>query len=191
MDNEQLELLTSALADTDVEEVGNVTSALATLVARVDELNTVSENLQNRLNEIEKEKRNILEELIPSVMLSQNISEIKLLDGRKLVYKEEYFASVTEAKKPAAWAWFRANGLADIIKNKFEVVYTAGQAEDAANFKKLLDVAEVAYTCKEDVHSSTLKSTVNKLIADGNMPPQDIFGIYQKKTAVVKAGRKK
>lgn len=184
MDNSQMEMLLAATEETATPQ--EVMSALALMVTKLENLNIDIERAEEALAELQKEKRTLVEDTIPSFMTANGITEIKLDDGRKLSYKEEYHTHVSEANKPRAWAWLRENGLADIIKSKFDVTYTAGQTEKAEALRTLLNDNHILFTCKEDVHPQTLKATVKGLIADGNMPPQDIFGIYQQKTAVVK-----
>lgn len=191
MNEEQSNLLLNAMSKENeaTEEAKQITSAVGLLMQRLDELNAEEERLNTELKDIQDQKKTLVEEMIPSFMINNGLSEIKLSDGRKLSYKEEYFTHVSEANKPAAWDWFRANGFEDIIKSKFDIVYTAGQTDLVSHCKEVLAENGIDYSCKEDVHSSTLKSVVNRLIADGNMPPQDLFGIYQKKTAVVKKSK--
>lgn len=186
MNEEQSRLLLGSLEQEDVNEIKQVTSAIGVLMERLDELNAEEQKLTDELDSIKEQKRTLVEELIPEFMTNNGLSEIKLADGRKLSYKEEYFTHVSEANKPKAWAWFREHGFEDIIKSRFNIVYTAGQTDKVLQCKEVLAEHNIDYTVKEDVHSSTLKSVVNRLIADGNMPPQDLFGIYQKKSAVVK-----
>lgn len=184
MDNSQMEMLLAATEETATPQ--EVMSALALMVTKLEGINIDIEAAEETLAELQKEKRALVEDTIPSFMTANGITEIKLDDGRKLSYKEEYHTHVSEVNKPRAWAWLRENGLADIIKSKFDVTYTAGQTEKAEALRTLLNDNHILFTCKEDVHPQTLKATVKGLIADGNMPPQDIFGIYQQKTAVIK-----
>ena len=184
MDNSQMEMLLAATED--VSPLQETMTALALMVTKLENLNIDIAKAEETLEELQKEKRVLVEDTIPSFMTANGITEVKLDDGRKLSYKEEYHTHVSEANKPRAWAWLRENGLADIIKSKFDVTYTAGQAEKAEALRTLLHDNHILFTCKEDVHPQTLKATVKGLIADGNMPPQDIFGIYQQKTAVIK-----
>lgn len=185
MDNEILDLLEQGVNDTPANP-REVLSALAELVDKLDELDKEEARLTEAANKVAAERRVLVEEIIPSLMTENGFTSVTLDDGRKLSYKEEYFAHISKANTPAAMAWLRANGLADIIKNEYKISFSANQTDKAQQFESLLKMSGNEYTNNQAVHPSTLKSMVNRFIAEGNMPPQDIFGIYQKKTATVK-----
>lgn len=185
MENELLDLLEQGVNDATANPQ-EVLSALAELVDKLDELDKEEARLTEEANKVAAERRVLVEEIIPSLMTENGFTSVTLNDGRKLSYKEEYFAHISNANTQAAMAWLRANGLSDIIKNEYKITFSANQSEKAQQFESLLKMSGNEYVNKQAVHPSTLKSMVNKFIAEGNMPPQDIFGIYQKKTASVK-----
>lgn len=186
MDIDLLDLLEREDIPTDYQTTQEAMSALGKLATKIDSLNREEEELQEQLKRVAAEKRVLVEEVMPSLMTSNGITSLKLDDGRSISYKEEYFAHISEDKKPYAFQWFEDHGLADIIKNKYEISFTRGQSEEAEKFERLIAESGNPYTNKRDVHPSTLKSVVNRLIAEGEMPPQDIFGIYQKRSVVIR-----
>lgn len=187
MENDLLDFLEAKQDEpTGLVKTQETMSAIADLIDKIAELEQEEARLIEEQKRVAAEKRVLVEEVVPSLMQENGFSALTLDDGRKLSYKEEYFAHISEANTYAAMAWLRANGLADIIKNEYKIAFTAKQADKAEQFESLLKMSGNVYTNKQGVHPLTLKSMVNKYIADGNMPPQDIFGIYQKKSVVIK-----
>ena len=185
MENDILDLL-EAHTDETPANMAEVMSALADLVSQLESIEAEQERLEEQQKKLAARKRNLVEEVIPSLMTENGFKSVTLDDGRKLSYKEEYFAHISEANTPAAMAWLKANGLGEIIKNKYQIEFSATDNDKAAQFESLLKMSGNPYTNKQGVHPSTLKAVVNRFIAEGTMPPQDVFGIYQKKTASVK-----
>lgn len=186
MENDLLEFLETHEDKPSLVKTQETMSAIADLIDKIDALEKEENRLYEEQKKIAAEKRVLVEEVVPSLMQENGFTSLTLDDGRKLTYKEEYFAHISEANTHAAMTWLRANGLADIIKNEYKIAFTAKQADKAEQFESLLKMSGNMYTNKQGVHPSTLKSMVNKYIADGNMPPQDVFGIYQKKSVVIK-----
>lgn len=179
-------LLEEAAEAETFADVKDVMQSLDILVKKVDSINKAKKDLEDKLAEVEKERQQLVEVTIPSILSANGIETIKLTDGRTLSYKEEYFVSISNANKEAAMKWFEGCGLADIIKNEVKVSFPAGEEDKAHQLEEMLSRSNIPYTNKRDVHPSTLKSVVNNLIKEGQMPPQDIFSIYQKRIAKVK-----
>lgn len=179
-------LLEEAAENESFADIKDVMKSLDILVSKVDSINKAKQELEDRLAEVEKERLKLIEVTIPSILTANGIETIKLTDGRTLSYKEEYFVNISAANKEAAMNWFESCGLSDIIKNEVKVSFPAGEDDKANQLGEMLSRSGIPYTQKRDVHSSTLKSVVNNLIKEGQMPPQDIFSIYQKRTAKVK-----
>lgn len=185
MEDSILDLLEAHTEETPAN-LPEVMSALADLVDRLERIEAAQERLEEQQKQLADKKRHLVEEVIPSLMTENGFKSVTLDDGRKLAYKEEYFAHISEANTPLAMAWLKANGLGEIIKNKYQIEFSSTENDKAMQFESLLKMSGNAYTNKQGVHPSTLKSVINKFIAEGTMPPQDLFGIYQKKTATVK-----
>lgn len=137
---------------------------------------------QMALKEAEAKVNELVLEVIPDALKQAGTTEVKLEDGTKVFVKPDLNVSISEANRPAAHAWFRANGLASIIKSQFVIDVRALEDEELrAALRKLTPIVErmgAEMESKEAVHATTLKSNVKELVENGiALPP--CFSVYQ------------
>jgi hypothetical protein len=188
----------SDLMSSDAEEI-----ALKHLPTN-DDLQSVSAlaneqlRLENLVAEKELELANAKEELakvvegdLPRLFESFSLSEIKLLDGTKVLIKEDVYAGITEENKPAAFGWLEETGNDGIIKNEIKLPFGKGQDEEAKVAAKILTDNGFSFTNSRSVHPQTLRAFVRQQLADGRPIPTDVFSIHVKKVSKIELPRKR
>lgn len=155
-------------------------------------------DLEKEIAEVEehlaekKRKLGLLSEVdIPNLLEKFGMSMFKLIDGSIVDIKVNLVCGITEANKPAAFAWLAETGNDGIIKNEFKLPFGKGQDAEAQDLKEFLDGAGFSYTNSRNVHHSTLKSFVKKRLEAGEEVPVDLFSVFEKKVATVTPPKKK
>ena len=154
------------------DNLADITSECNKLMTLQDEIKMTEE----RLKELQSQERNLSQEVIPNLLHTVGVSEIKTTDGATVQVKPFIKASITKANQERAFNWLRENGFEDIIKNQL-----------AINFKKSED--NMATDIFEDLKSKGLTATFRELILDkGEAVPIDVFSIYQSnKTKIIRS----
>ena len=129
-----------------------------------------------KLKEAKERERFIREETIPAAMQEMGLESITLDTGEKLTVKQEVYASIPSAGKPAAYAWLNDNGYGGLIKVAVELQFAKGEQDDAVQLTKELRERGLEVSAFEDVHSATLKAFLKEQISSGKNIPLDLFG---------------
>lgn len=108
--------------------------------------------------------------LIPAVMASLGLTEIRMADGRVLSIKTDYFGSVAQERMPAAVTWLIAHQMDGIIKSDLVVPFAPGRLD-------ALHTAGIPAGLKHTIHSSTLKAFVRERLEapDHETFPKELF----------------
>jgi len=168
-------------------DAGGVISLVRTMQGKQISLARVLEDAAR----LEAEIKKLREDLIPSAMDELGATEWRFEDGTALKVKANVHVSITVADRPAAYAWFRANGQGAIIKT--EVAFDFDGAADADKIAKLSEFAkkyDMPGTVSEAVHASTLKATVGALLKKAVALPECIK-TFEVREAVLVAPKKK
>src|SRR4029077_11348875 len=78
---------------------------------------------------------------IPEIMATLGMEEFKLTDGSVVSVKADIKTSITEANKPAAYAWLEEHNYDGIIKTNVGVQFGKGEMEDAKKAVAALEQA--------------------------------------------------
>lgn len=133
----------------------------------------------------------LLRNRIPEIMTTLGMEEFKLTDGSVLSVKSEIQCGITEANKPAAFAWLEQEHFDGIIKTKVGAQFGKGEMEQAKQALELLEKAGFLGSMDRSVHPATLKSFVKERLENGDNIPVDTFGIFEFKLAKIKLPKPK
>jgi len=151
------------------------------------------ERLEEEMNQLNQALKTNAEIALPEALRAANLKEMPLGEGWFVKIKEITAASISETKKPEAFAWLEQHQLGGIIKRVITISF--GRDEEKWAKKFLADCAKrkkpLNAELKEAVHSGTLTKTIKDMIeealAEGEDPKQkvpfELFGVYQAQRA--------
>ena len=180
--NELLKQMAEDAGTTSQDNMGKI-GAVANDVADTDkEIEKIEEELKKKKDY----KRHLSENVLPNLFAEVGLSELKLADGRHLKVSNFYGASIKEAKKEAAFAWFRNNGFGDIIKN--QVSCSFGKEEDDKALGLVSKLKELGYDSdtREWVEPSTLRAFIREQHEAGKQLPMDLLGAFVGQKTTIK-----
>jgi hypothetical protein len=160
-----------------ISEVDNI-KVLSDEVLKMQTLEDDIENDEKKLKEKKEKLRQISGETIPTLMSEMSLTELKLMDGSKVLVKPFYGARITPETQEAAFNWLRENGLGDIIKNDVTVTFGRGEDNKAMAYATLAKGQGYEPVQKIGVHSSTLKAVVRERTESGQDMPADLFNTF-------------
>jgi len=102
--------------------------------------------------------RHLEESYIPELMDELGLESVTLTDGTKLTVKPFVAAHISKDHEAEAFQWLEDHGYGDIIKERTVV----------------------------NVHPSTLKAWAKERVESGDNIPDDLFGVYVGRKAVLK-----
>jgi hypothetical protein len=143
------------------------------------------------LKDLKEQYRIHMEELLPGAMEEAGFSECTLADGTEISVAPSIHPSLSEKTKPEAYRWLKEVAHLEALF-KHTVTITIPKDPEAAARVMMIKSAVSNYVkpeqvvVKEDVHASTLKSALRKLIEDGKPVPFETFGIYARSVATIK-----
>lgn len=133
----------------------------------------------------------LLRKRIPEIMKTLGMEEFKLTDGSVVSVKSDVKCGITEANKPAAFAWLEEKNFDGIIKTKVNTEFGKGEMESAKAALKLLEESGFHGTMDRSVHPATLKSFVKEQLENGTNIPIETFGIFEFDIAKIKLPKAK
>jgi hypothetical protein len=160
------------------------------LVEEQRRLEVFIEHLESELSLAKGALEKVQEEDLPAVLQEFGLSEMKLSDGTKIVVKQEYYATIKEQHRNAAFAWLEANGHGDLIKHDVSLSFTKGQDEYAKKAMDLLADEGFSYHDKQQVHPQTLRAFVREQIEAGRELPMEEFSVHVKQIAKLNKEKK-
>lgn len=144
------------------------------------------------LKKAKENERRLREEAIPLLMFELGLKSIGLDDGTVIQTDQAVFASITEAKKAAAFKWLEENKFSGLIKTQVEINFSRGDHELAKKWHHFLKESKnLDADLQESVHPQTLKAFVKEQIQAGNPVPMDLFGVMVVDTTKIKTPKKK
>lgn len=123
---------------------------------------------------------------LPEAMSACGCSSISLENGAKVFIKVFYQGKISEGNQEKAFSWLRERGHGDIIKNTVTIAYGKDEDEEAEQLKHALKNKGRAYVDKIQVHPMTLKAFIREQTETGRPLPQDLFGIFIGRQAIIK-----
>lgn len=143
--------------------------------------------LEEQLETAKESLRQVQEYLLPEAMTNMGLSEFKMVDGSKITIRDDVYASIRKDKLAEAVEWLGSIGLGDIVKDKVDVAFGRGQANDA---EQLLSYCrQMGFNASEtlSVHPQTLKATVKEQMARGVEFPEEYFSTGPLRKAIIKS----
>lgn len=152
--------------------------SIVDLALRQQDLEAQRKNLEERLDKISTQIRQVQEGLLPEAMLAIGMESFVMSDGTSIDINKFYAAKIPEDKASEAFAWLRKNGHEAIIKREIKCQFGKGEDEKANAIKVMLMGAGVVPSDKAGVHPQTLKAFVKERIEGGQELPTDVFGVF-------------
>ena len=156
------------------EEYAMVSMLAAKQVKLEHEISDLEEKLELKKQELNRVRDNDL----PNALLEIGIQEVTLKSGHKISIKREAYASITEERQAAAFAWLREKGHGSIIKNLIYAEFGKGEDERAIEAAQVLSEAGFTPNQKETVHPMTLKAFIKEMDEKGEEFPYETFGAF-------------
>lgn len=150
------------------------------------ELEEKIETFTNAMELAKEELRNVVEFLLPNAMLAVGVKEIKLANGRKVIIKDDVYASMKKDSVAGAIRWLDENGLGGIVKSQVEVSFGRGEFERSKELVEFCKAHGFNASEKETVHPQTLKATVKEQLAQGVQFPDEFFSVHPVRKSVIK-----
>lgn len=146
-------------AHVNLEEVTKQVKLLIDARAEVD-------RIEEELRQAREVERDLSGSVIPQLINSAGLSEIKLLTGEKVKVREDVSVSVPPEKEGAFYAWLRERDEEDIVK--LSVVFSRMPAEKQRELVEFLTLYDYDFDMKRGVHSSTLAKYFRELLGAGD-----------------------
>ena len=143
-------------------------------------------DMEDQLKKKKDYKKHLSENVLPNLFAEVGLSELKLADGRHLKVGNYYGASIKEAKKEAAFEWFRNNGFGDLIKNQISCSFGRDEDEKARRLNDTLSEKGYATSQREWVEPSTLRAFIREQHEAGKPLPMDLLGAYVGQKTTIK-----
>jgi len=131
---------------------------VATTAALLKHRQSIVETVEKELKEQKQLLQEIETQTIPDLMDEMGLESVALLDGTKLTVKPFVAAHISKDHEAEAFQWLEDHGYGDIIKERTVV----------------------------NVHPSTLKAWAKERVESGDNIPDDLFGVYVGRRAVLK-----
>lgn len=122
------------------------------------------EMLEEKLKTAKKQVENISGNLIPNLLASSGLSEVRLGTGEKITVKKGLSVSYDKvADQNKLFAFLKKENAADLIKTTFSIPQVPdGTLDKIFDF---MDSTVVTYETKMDVHARTLEKFIRELTA--------------------------
>jgi hypothetical protein len=163
-------------------------ATLERIVKLADESKELQRQIEDAtvaLAKLQADYDRIINGLLPGVMEELGLEEFKMQDGRKVEIKSDIKCSITEERKPAAWAWLEETQNDGIIKTAVSAAFGRGEMDEAKKAQAALEAIGVLASIDRSVHPSTLKSFVKEQLEKGTNIPLDTFGVFDRKIAKI------
>lgn len=172
------------------EDIGEISKLSNALVEAQREVRAAEEELKNKKENLKR----IQEEALPEAFSNIGLKELKLDSGAIVKIKEFVACSIKKETQDEAWAWLRAEGHGDIIKNN--VVVNFGKETDHLT-SVFLDVVRewiatrneakaIGCETKTSVHYQTLAKFTREMLEKGEILPDRLFSVYHGQKAEIK-----
>ncbi len=143
------------------------------------------------LKAIKERERVLREETIPSAMQELGIEKLVLETGETLSLKQEVYAQIPAAQKPAVFAWLDEHGFGGLVKTELSLEFGREERDEATKLANELRAEGFLPSLSMNVHSQTLKAFIKEQLATGKEFPLDLFGARAVFEASVKAPKGK
>lgn len=165
------------------------TDPIAELLGLSNQASTLEakyKDIEDELKVLKSDIDHIRCELMPAIMEENDIYEITLSNGQRIMLRSFPVGSISESNSVQALRWLRENGHGGVIKN--QIIAELARGQDGLVDQVFAALAEQGITTisqKESVHPSTLKSLLREIALEPEFP-RDLFKVHDVKQVVVK-----
>ncbi len=142
--------------------------------------------LDDELKEAKKDLKGIQEFELPHAMEIAGVKKLSIDGVGEVSYKEDLKCAITKDNALHAFKWLRDNNHGTIIKNEIIIRLGVGEEKKLEAVHKVCEKLNLALENKSSVHNATLKAFLKEKKEQGTDLPEDLFGIFEFKTAKVK-----
>jgi hypothetical protein len=161
-------------------------SLIEELLDEADNLERTVTALEAQQKQIEKRRRQILEELIPNALEDMGQEGAILKGGRHVTVKDKIRATPLKENREQVYAWLEEHGHGHIIKRKVVFPFAMGEEEKArALMDQFADQIEGAHYEKK-VESPTMNAFVREELEKGTNLPMGLFNVHVQRITDVK-----
>lgn len=149
-------------------------------------------DLEAKLKVAKERLRTCSEADLPTLMVELGVTGLSLDNGWKLDLDTKVYASITKEKNDEANTWLEKNKHGDIIKRVFEIKFGKDDEAWAKKFERDLKARKkpLQYAVKRAVHPQTLQAWVREALVSGLTLPEDLFGVFRKRVAILTPPKK-
>lgn len=167
----------------------SVLTELATLCTKQQLLEQEVIMAEERLKEKKKELENVSRNLIPSILNSTGLSEVRLSTGEKLQVQDKVMSSIVDKNYTLAYRnMINAEGgddrATELIDSLFKSQVVIDQISD-----EVLDILldhNIPYDSKRSIHHQTLNKYCRDRLASGKAIPEGISVFQYQETRITK-----
>lgn len=182
-----------------------MSDTLQDIVATANEvldLNASIESMEEQLKSLTRSRDHLVMSVIPDLMFSAQLSELKLVNGQTLSIKDDLRASIRTlatiqkikdanertaayAKRLRAIEWLKENGLDGLLKTDVEVHLGKGQEDLARQAVAALENIGMEPVIAQEVHAGTLSAALRELASQGQDIDYDLLNATLVRKAVI------
>lgn len=172
------------------EDPRDALSRVRKLAEQLSAVQKEIEALEANVGDLKILRLSLEREDLPLLMAEIGMASFELTDGSSVTVTEEVDASISEARRPAAFAWLIEHGFSGLIKTEVAVQFDRGAREGAVELAERLAKDMPGVAVKEVVAAPTLKAFVKEQLQSGNEIPFDLFGIFPYSKAKIQPPKK-
>lgn len=145
--------------------------SLTTLVQELLALRERKAKIEKQIKEMAVRERYLEEEIIPSTMITLNVSDITTTDGHKVTLADSVHVSVGGENKPRVIGWLEEIEAADLVKTQLTLKFSHKERDVSERCILLLEDAGFAVAKALDVHSGTFTAFLKERLQNGDDIP--------------------
>ncbi len=154
------------------------------------------ESMEDQIDSLKKKLRQVSEHELPEKLGLFNLSELKTVDGDKIIVKSFYNASISPENRDSAFRYLRRHGFGDIIKHEIAAQFGSGEDKMSKRLRAYMLRYKFNFKDEEKVNTGTLKALVKEqlqgteLQGDSREKFKELFKVYEGKKTIIKQGGK-
>ena len=171
------------LQDVDPDQM----KELSTKAAEVEYMESRISCLEEDLKEAKKGLEKLIIITIPEMMDEMGVASFTTNDGKKVDVKPMVFASIKKDNQLTAHTWLKAHGYEGLIKSSMSLTFPKGESHIRDLLLKELTERKLPakFSAKDEVHFQTLSAWVRECDEQGKAIPEETFGIFRFRKAVI------
>lgn len=159
---------------------------LSDLIEKLAQAEALVDACEADLSQAKEASRVLSEQHIPELMASLGVERFRTKSGLDVSVSTNYQATPLVANRDACWDWLEINGHGALVKREVSVALGKGQDEEAQRLVDELSGRFGAVKQARKVEPQTLKAWAREQIENGNVFPQELFGVQVMAKAKIK-----